>query len=669
MLTYKIPEKRAFTSGDLVSVPLKKKTVTGIIFNIHNNKPSFETLEIKEKLATNPPLTNQQIDLIKWLNQYYFCPLNKIIKLFIPKRVFDNKKLPKSYKKSQTKTPKTTNRNEQIISSTSKTLTNQQQAAIKEITENSLNKFLIHGITGSGKTEIYTRLAETYIKQGKQALILVPEISLTPQIIKYFEEALQIKAAVIHSRLSEGEKQESWLNIKENKAKLIIGSRSAVFSPFQNLGIIIMDEEHELSYKQDNSPRYSAYKMIEKIQELNPEIKIVYGSATPSIETAEKLKDSTILLTERINKIDLPKVEIVDLREEFKKKNYSIFSDSLKEEMLSALSKNEQIILFLNRRGSASSVVCRDCGYIEKCKTCDVPTTYHEKTFNQNKLICHHCGQISKPPIICPVCKGTHIKYLGIGTQKIETEVKKEFPNARILRADKDTTAKKHGFEEIYKKFLNHEADILIGTQMITKGLHLPKVNLVGVILADIGINIPDFKTAERTFQLLTQVAGRAGRDKSQGKVIIQTYNPENISLVCAKTHNYAEFFKYERTQRKLLFNPPFSRLAKIMIQNEHLKKCQENTEKIYKLLNELLKETSKSITKDPKTPTIEIMSYPAYLARLKGKYRYIILIKDKSSLPDLSAQPKIHNLLEKLPKEYIMDTNIKIDIDPITTT
>ena len=567
-------------------------------------------------------------------------------------------------------------------------MTSQQQTAIKEITENSLNKFLIHGITGSGKTEIYTRLAETYIKQGKQALILVPEISLTPQIIKYFEEALQIKAAVIHSRLSEGEKQKSWLDIKDNKAKLIIGSRSSIFSPFKNLGIVIIDEEHELSYKQDNSPRYSAHKVIEKIQELNPEIKIVYGSATPSVETAEKLKDSTILLTERVNKIDLPKVEIVDLREEFKKKNYSIFSDSLKEEMLSALAKNEQIILFLNRRGSASSVVCRDCGYAEKCKICDVPMTYHEKTFSPsstegaankscsrseplNKLICHHCGQISKPPIICPVCKGTHIKYLGIGTQKIETEVKKEFPNARILRADKDTTAKKHGFEEIYTKFLNHEADILIGTQMITKGLHLPKVNLVGVILADIGINIPDFKTAERTFQLLTQVAGRAGRDKSQGKVIIQTYNPENISLVCAKTHNYAEFFKYERTQRKLLFNPPFSRLAKIMIQNEHLKRCQENTEKIHKLLNQLLSQSA--TTQNPKTPEpsseIEILSYPAYLAKLKGKYRYIILIKDKSCLPDLSAQPKIHNLLEKLPKEYIIDTNVKIDIDPITTT
>ncbi len=530
-LTYSIPEKFKVKEGQAVSVPLKRSTSHGIIWKITSKKPIFKTLPIKEIIDDHPLLSKNQISLATWISSYYFCPLFKALKLFIPKRILQGNPV----KARATK-------DEQIIRSKTLKLTNDQAKAVDQILESKLNKFLIHGVTGSGKTEIYTRIAKHYIKTKKQVLILVPEISLTPQIIEYFEKSIGIKAAVIHSKLSEGERHSYWLDIHKNKAKLIIGSRSAIFCPFQDLAAIIIDEEHEFSYKQENSPRYSTHRVAEKILALDPNTKLILGSATPSVETAEMLKDSTITLKERIGDSCLPEIEIVDLRAEFHKKNYSMFSDRLQEELTKILEAKSQAILFLNRRGAASSMVCRDCGQAVDCKNCELPMTYHTKTLSRPSLICHHCGDIASPPETCPNCKSTYIKFLGIGTQKIETELQALYPQARILRADKDTTSTKHGFRDIYQKFKNHEADFLIGTQMIAKGLHIPKVNLVGVVLSDIGLNIPDFRTAERNFQLMTQVAGRAGRSKEKGKVIIQTYNPENLALKFTQTNDYEEF-------------------------------------------------------------------------------------------------------------------------------
>lgn len=649
-LTYKIPENTKLELGQIVKVNLRRKTVFGIVWNINNREPTFRTLEISEIPEKKPLISNKQIELINWMSSYYFCPIHKLIKYFIPNRVFQNKILPK----------RLNNKNVQIENFSTQTLNTEQEAAFSTITTENKNKFLIHGITGSGKTEIYSHLSKHCINNlAKQVLILVPEISLTPQIIEYFEKSLGIAATVINSKISEGERQLAWENIWNNKSKLVIGSRSAIFAPFQSLGMIIIDEEHENSYKQDKSPRYNIHQLTNKLQEQDPSLKVILGSATPSIETSEELKDSTIILKERFSQTTLPKVEIIDLRDEFKKHNHSIFSDRLKEEIQNTLAKKEQAILFLNRRGSASSIVCRDCGYTAQCTKCETPLTYHSKTLQTPKLICHHCGEISKPVSSCPTCKGANIRFLGIGTQKIEEEVHKVFPQARTLRADKDTTSTKHGFKEIYKKFRNQEADILIGTQMIAKGLHLPNVNLVGVILADIGLNIPDFRAEERNFQLMTQVSGRAGRISNEGKVIIQTYNPAHFSLICTQENNYAKFFSYERTQRKLLNNPPFGRLGKLVIENKSLQECQKITEKI----ENLLWTESEALKKAETTNLVEIRSYPAYLARLRGKYRYVILIKTRI------GQDIIHKLLEKLPKEYIMDSNIKIDIDPISTT
>jgi len=638
-LTYEIPEHLNVEIGHIIETTIRNRKINGIVFDIHENKPRYNTKKIIQILKEKPILSKKQIRLIKWISSYYICPLYKTLKLFVPTRILKNKPLKRFPDKF-----------EHIFNTKDKQLTQEQEELVNKIIESKSNKFLIHGITGSGKTETYVHLAKSYISKGFQVLILVPEISLTPQTIEYFENALGEEVASINSKLSEGEKYVTWKNIWNNNVRVVIGSRSAIFSPFQKLGLIIIDEEHENSYKQESSPRYFTHTVAEKLMELNKEAKLVLGSATPSIESIEKYKETTLTLDNRIGKSTLPEVEIVDLRDEFKKGNYSILSEKLRAELIKTLKDGNQAIIFINRRGTSSSIICRDCGFTYKCKECDLPMTYHHSNYSSPSLICHHCGLIDTPPTICPSCKSTSIKFLGIGTERIETELKKEFPNVNILRADKDTTSKKHAFKNIYQKFRNEEAQILIGTQMIAKGLHLPKVSLVGVILADIGLNIPDFRTLERNYQLLTQVSGRAGRSNDLGKVIIQTYNPDNIALIATKNHSFKDFFNFEREQRKILSNPPFSQITKFLI--------EEKSEKESKLKQEEIKKALELITNKEEN---EINLYPSYIYRYKGKYRNIVLLK--------SLKLKIHETLKNLPRSILDDPNIKIDVDPKQTT
>lgn len=691
-LTYKVPTflESQIKVGQLISIPLRRHQVTGLVWHLHDKTPDFKTSDISGILHETPLITETQTELASWISSHYFTPLFKVLKLFIPVKVFKDKTIraSKASKKPE-KIPAEkalsnlsiaqklaydsvlsgTIQLEQKISTDSTPTTDS-----KTTTKNApSNKFLIHGITGSGKTEIYLHLAKHFLDQQKQVLILVPEISLTPQTVEYFESRLQIKAAVIHSKLSEGEKFREWNAIRENRKPLVIGSRSSIFSPFTNLALIIIDEEHEFSYKQDQSPRYMTHKVAEKILELSAkpttadnsqqnntsQIKLVLGSATPSIETAFKYATSTLNLHERIGESQLPKVHIVDMRDEFRKKNKSIFSDLLHEKITETLNNKKQVILFLNRRGTASSIVCRDCGFKLQCEDCDVPMTYHARTMNTPSVICHHCGKIGKIPINCPSCKGFNIRYLGIGTERIEEETKKMFTNAKVLRADKDTTSRKNSFEQIYSSFKKGEADILIGTQMIGKGLHLPNVNLVGVILADIGLNIPDFRSSERTFQLLTQVAGRAGRTHEKGEVVIQTYNPDNIAIHAAETHDYTSFYNIESEQRRLLSYPPFIELAQITIVNKNFQKAKQEAE----ILEQLLKK-AKSENPELQKEIAEIISYPAFVMRLHNQYRYRILIKGKNP----------SRLIELLDNKTLKDAkidiaNTRIDIDPIYTS
>ena len=470
-----------------------------------------------------------------------------------------------------------------------KKLTEDQQKIFDNIVSSKNQKHLIHGVTGSGKTEIYLQLIKKTLEEKKGAIILVPEIALTTQLIQYFANHFKNEIAVLHSKMTNNERAQEWWRLKTGEAKVLLGSRSGLFAPVQNLGLVVMDEEHEWTYKQDNAPRYHARKVAEMMMEMRPDVKLVLGSATPSVETyfltgaggkgsgagrAEGAGGYELQkLSERVggsSKTELPLVEIVDLRFEFRKKNYSIFSDALQEALTETLKNKEQAILFLNRRGAASAVVCRECGYTVKCETCEIAMTLHGRAGEAggDLLICHHCGSLKKPILTCPNCKSTYIRNMGVGTQRVESEIKKMFPQAKVLRADRDTTNTKKGFEKIYNDFKNHKADILVGTQMIAKGLDIPKVSLVGVMLADIGLHIPDFRASEKTFQLMTQVAGRAGRRDKRGYVIIQTYSPTHPAIVAAGNHDYRKFYEVEIADRKDFGYPPFAPIIKLTFQD-----------------------------------------------------------------------------------------------------
>lgn len=603
----------------------------GVVTEVSDKKPPYSTKPIASMPSTAITLKKWQLDLAKWMSEYYFCSLQQTLKLFIPKGK---------------RTKKTTEEKEKSLP-LHKKLTEKQQEIVKKIlTSHTNGKFLIHGITGSGKTEIYLQLASEYVRKGHQVLILTPEIGLTPQLVQYFKHNFENRIALIHSQLSAGERRQEWFRIEAGQVDIVIGSRSALFQPFKNLGLIIMDEEHEWTYKQDQSPRYHARDVAIKTSELL-NIKIVLGSATPDIETYYKAKNKQYMLLEIFDRfgenIALPKVRIVDMRQEMEQQNYSPFSNILRDKIAEKLQKKEQILLFLNKRGMASCILCRDCGHTVTCRDCDVSMTYHQ---SNTKLICHHCGLTGKPPVVCPECESHSIRFLGAGTEKIETELHKLFPNARIMRADRDTTSKKGSFEKIYNDFRQGKADILIGTQMIGKGLHLPEVNLVGVILADIGLNIPDFRSGERTFQLLTQVAGRSGR-KNHGEVIIQSYMPENATIRYARDHDFQGFYKYEITQRELLGYPPFQKVIKLTRVDEDASQCLKEALQVKRLLDKIVDETT------------SVTAAPALIMRLHGKYRWNIIIKG----------PNPEKTLEIFLKSEKLKHGWRIDRDPINLT
>ena len=450
-----------------------------------------------------------------------------------------------------------------VISHTEKLeLTEEQKNAfssVEEAIDDCMNsEFLLFGVTGSGKTEVYLQLIEKVLEIGKTSIMLVPEISLTPQTVDRFIARFgQNKIAVLHSKLSVGERYDQWYKIRSGTAKIVIGARSAIFAPITDLGIIIIDEEHDGSYKSEMTPRYNV-KEVSRYLAKEHNIPIVYGSATPDMSTfykAQRGEIELLKLTKRANNADLPSVNIIDMRQELANGNRSTISMSLFNNIKQNLSEKKQTILFLNRRGYSTFILCRDCGYVAKCKYCNIALTYHMK---EKKLKCHYCGFEEMPLGYCPECKSKNIKYSGNGTQKLEEEINNLFPMAKTIRMDVDTVSKKNSHEDILNKFKNENIDILIGTQMVVKGHHFPNVTLVGVIFADGSLNIDDYRANERTFQILTQVAGRAGRGKDKGNVIIQTYNPDNLSIEYSKKQNYELFYNTELMIRKQLKYPPF---------------------------------------------------------------------------------------------------------------
>lgn len=493
-----------------------------------------------------------------------------------------------------------------------------QSEAVNRIMEEKKHKFLIHGVTGSGKTEIYMNLVSKIINKGEEAIVLVPEIALTPQMLERFKGRFGKEIAVFHSRLSDGERYDEWLRVKSGKVKVAVGARSALFLPFKNLGIIIIDEEHELSYKSDVTPKYNAIDVAIIKSEIE-NCKLVLGSATPSIETYYRCKNGDIELIEINNRADgakLPTVNIVDMREELINNNKSMFSRELKENISIALERKEQIILFINRRGHSTFVSCRKCGYVFKCEHCDIALTYHSES---KKLICHYCGEIRNLPSSCPQCKSHYVKYFGVGTEKIEAEVWKQFPNAKTLRMDYDTTRAKNSYEHIYNIFKNGEADILIGTQMVAKGLDFKNVTLVGVIAADLSLNLPDYRANERTFQLINQVSGRAGRGSKEGKVIVQTYSPTSSAIIAAAKNDYLGFYKEEVQMRDLMDYPPFKKILLINLSSKYENLLIKNIQNIGVILKNMLQKYS----------NIKILGpCPCSISKIKEMYRWQIIIK-----------------------------------------
>lgn len=518
-------------------------------------------------------------------------------------------------------------------------LTNEQQLAYNSI-KNS-GEYLLYGITGSGKTEIYLQLIEKMLKQGKSSIMLVPEISLTPQTIDRFIARFgEEEIAVLHSKLSTGERFDEWNKIKDGKAKIIIGARSAIFAPAQNLGLIVIDEEHDESYQSEASPRYDSIEVAEYLcNEFN--IPLVLGSATPSMREFYKAKMGKInllTLSQRANNSTLPKVEIIDLRDELANGNKTMISYKLQEEIKKNIETKKQTILYFNRRGFSSFLMCQDCGHTFKCDRCDITLTYHKV---ENKLKCHYCGEEYQIPRECPQCGSKNIKYIGAGTQKLEEQIKEMFPMASTIRMDIDTVSKKNSHEIILDKFRQENINILIGTQMVVKGHHFPNVTLVGAIFADTSLNIGDFRANERTFQTLTQVAGRAGRGNDEGRVIIQTFNPENYAIQYSKTQNYDLFYSTEIGIRKQLKYPPFCDIITIALTGNNEKNLITFSKNIHMYLrNRVIKEKFGVLLYSP-------VQCPIY--KIKDKYRMRILIK---CLYDDRMHKLLNDMLEKFEKE-----------------
>ncbi len=534
-------------------------------------------------------------------------------------------------------------------------LIEEQQIAFEQIVSSfheRKNKIhLLHGVTGSGKTEVYLQAIQEVLSEGKEAIVLVPEISLTPQIVGRFKSRFGNDVAVLHSGLSIGEKYDEWRKIQRKEVKVVVGARSAIFAPFENIGMIIIDEEHETTYKQDEHPRYHARDIAIWRGEYH-HCPIVLGSATPTLESFARASKGVYELntmSKRVNQGPLPEVEIVDMREQLRIGNRTMFSTALHEKIIDRLEKKEQIILFLNRRGYSSFVMCRDCGYTIQCPHCEVSLTYHK---HNHHLKCHYCGYETYMPKQCPSCQSEHIRFFGTGTQKVEEAITKTYPEARVIRMDNDTTSRKGAHEKMLKQFGNGEADILLGTQMIAKGLDFPNVTLVGVLAADSSLHLPDFRASERTFSLLTQVSGRAGRHEKPGEVVIQTYSPEHYSIELAKTQDYVAFYEEEMKIRRSFRYPPFYYLVLISIAHNDLIKTVKVSEQIAGYLREYLSEGS-----------IVLGPVASPIAKIKDHFRYQCVIKYKS-------EPVLYDVLNRIQQYYQDETDkgklqLTIDFQP----
>ena len=695
---YKVPqEKEKFIKiGLRVEVPFGHQKLEGFVLEIKENSNLDSLKEIIRVIDEDIVLNDELINLGKFMKEKTLAPLISCYQVMLPKalkaknNVVINKKYETFYKLNKNivdvklndsqqeivnmfKTREMVSRKEILdISSSSlntlvkknillkclvekyrtdyldksdkvKELTLEQQKVVDSVNLISSDVYLLHGVTGSGKTEVYIKLIEKVLNLGKAAIMLVPEISLTPQMVSRFEQVFGNKIAALHSALSDGEKYDEWRRIVRGEVSIVIGARSAVFAPLTNIGIIIIDEEHSDSYKQDNNPRYNAKDIaIERAKTYN--CPVLMGSATPSLDTyarAVKKVYKLLNLPNRVNGKALPHIDIVDMNEEMK---YSKghFSKRLLDEIKKTVKNKEQVILLLNRRGYSSFVSCKNCSYTMKCPNCDISLTYHKSS---NMLRCHYCGYGTNLLHTCPSCGERSISTLGVGTEKIEEELNSLIEDAKILRMDVDTTSKKGMHKKMITAFKNHEYDILLGTQIVAKGLDFPLVTLVGVINADTSLNIPDFRSSENTFDLLCQTSGRSGRSENQGKVIIQTFNKDHYAIKYSKEHDYIGFFKKEMDIRRKLKYPPYYFLCYLKISGKDDNYILNEANKIKRSLERNL------------SSTIILGPSPATVFKINNIYRYGIIMKYKNS-------KDLYDVLKKIMNHYQSNNKVVIDID-----
>jgi len=616
---YAIPKDIKVCVGMRIRVPFGKgnKPIFGYVMEITDALPDDippNKLKAIDSVADAfPVLTKDTLALALWMKDKYYCTLAAAVRAITPSSKADGR-FPSTRRK----------RAEDLLGErASITLTPEQKNAVEKISAGGI--FLLHGVTGSGKTEVYLHAIEKVIKRGQQAIVLVPEIALTPQMVNLFTARFGSQVAVTHSRLTSGERFQIWKLALDGEIKLEIGPRSAVFAPFQNLGLIVIDEEHEHTYHSETTPKYDAREVAIKRAALAAAT-VVLGSATPSLESyckAEKNEYQLLELPERVNKTN-PDVHVIDMRKEIAVGNTSVFSLEFQEELRATINKGQQVILFLNRRGHSAFASCRLCGFVLACAQCRVNHTYHK---DKNRMLCHYCGTGTTLPETCPACESKHIKLYGMGTQKLEDEVMTLFPNVGVLRMDIDTTRGKFGHAKVLDAFRKGEAQVLIGTQMVAKGLDFPNVTLVGVVAADMSLHTGDFRAGEHTFQLLTQVSGRAGRAMHSGKVYLQTYNPENYAITLAQKADYKNFYKHEIKLRHAMGYPPFSHVFSVMFSG--------GAEKDVIVALQKLAATMQYVNeRDGKNRFNIIGISPAFVSKIKNAFRWKLLLKCEEEEP-----------------------------------
>ena len=686
VFTYAVPDSMEAGEGWQVAVPFGSRTLEGFIIALKSEPgiPKDKVKPILRAVRDYPVILPELMRLAQWMHERYLCNLVDALRLMIPaqmrndrvhartvrlvrlnvseeeaerfiegngrakaqcalvkslmERNLESANLPKAPLKAlidkgivsivREEIRRTPSGLKAVARAEEPDLMPDQRRAVETLLEkiNDGGRFLLHGVTGSGKTEVYIRIVREALARGRTAIVLVPEIALTPQMVGWFHARFGADAAVLHSGLSAGERYDEWRRIRTGEARVVIGARSAIFAPLANIGVIVVDEEHESTYQSDRRPRYDAREIAWQ-RALSNRGLMILGSATPSISSYMRAlpgvhpenRLTLIEMRQRVKGRPLPPMELVDMRVEFQRGNQSIFSGKLQKALDETLTAGKQAILFLNRRGYATFVSCRACGEVVKCEQCDVSMTYHRDV---NKLICHYCGREQTPPKVCPKCKSPYIKYFGAGTQKVEVEVKRLFPLARTVRMDVDTTQRKDAHEALLTRFRSGECNVLIGTQMIAKGHDFPHVTLVGVIAADMTLNLPDYRSSSRTFQLITQVAGRAGRADEPGRVIVQTYDPEHYSIQLSARQDYRAFYMQESAFRRKALYPPFTVIARIVFSSNDPAGCETAARQAEAELSRFLDQNGH------RQDVIQMRALEAPIKLLRGQTRWQVFLK-----------------------------------------